>query len=1481
MPRTRLRLTSALLCVLTLCCGTLAWAGWTAAAQGTAGSRTAQVPAPAAPEAAPVARGADVSWQAVEVSGQPATGYGVFRRHQETGTTVPATGECAGVVTVTSCRDTGIEPGTWTFTVRALLGGWTGPASSASNAVVVDGDVEASVDVTPRTAVPGDDIAVTGAGWAAGEEVRVEVGGTTMCRVTADDDGDLSGTCTLPGRPHGSHEVRAVGSVTVVDSGSIAVQAGLREVSAAVTAGARVAFRPRGFAANAQIQVRLGALSLGTVTTGSNGETALSRLDVPATVPQGDYQLTASDPAGNSATASVTVTSASIDVTPAAAAPGSEVQVSGAGWPEAAQQVQLSLGSTQLCTLAPDGSGALSGTCTVPDVLGGATQLRASNGVAVAQRAFEVVATLSPSTPSTSAGSTLGLTGRGFTGSGQSVTITIDGQSVTPTGTATVGSNGRVTADIVVPELSSGQHTVRITDATGRSASTSITVTAPGLRFSTTSGQPGDTFQVTGENWPASSQVVLSFNGSQQCSFQVRDDGGFGPTNCTVPIFPGGAYTIRAAGGGVSLTIPGGFTIVPRLTLDPARATAGQSVKASADGLAANSDVVLTVDGTQVATARTGTNGRVSDISYTVPDLGVGVHTVRVVDAASGSATAQLTVYAPDLTFSTRSGFVDDTFQVSGANWPASAQVVLQLNGSQQCSTTTRDDGSFSGMNCSVQSLPGGTYPIRVTGGGTSVTLSDGFTVLSKVTLTPSRATAGQSASVSASGLAASSNVVVTIGGTQVATGQTATNGRLSATTYTVPDLTAGPHVVRVTDASGGSATAELMVFAPGVTFSRTTAGVEETFQVNGVDWPASASVVVFFNGSQQCSATTRADGSFGPTNCSVPNLPGGTYPIRVTGGGASLTLPDAFTVVGRVTPNPTRVTAGQTASLTASGFAASSDVVISVDGTTVATGRTSTAGRLSSTDYTVPDLGPGVHELRVTDAAGGTARADITVFAPTVTLSKLSGVADEQIQVSGQNWPSGVSVVLNFGSAQPCSFTPRADGSFGPSGCFVPYVPGGAYVVRATASGLVYNLPEPFTVLSQVTTTTSRVAAGQQLSVAATGLAASSDATVTLGDAVLGTVRTMTNGRLSSTTFTVPAIPVGPHPLRLTDASGGTASTTVTVYAPTIDLGAPSGPPQATFDVSGQGWPAGVLVDVKLGGDAACSIRADVSGNLPATACTVPNLPGATYDVVASGGPVVTRTAAFTVTPRVTVTQTEASPGQQVTLSGRGLPASSDVRFTIGDVEVATARTSTSGQTNSVSVVVPDLPAGPAGVRVIGTAGQSPEVTLQILRPTLQVDPVHRAGETLTVTGSGWRPNSTIALSLGGTNFCNVTTGAAGALNAQCSNTSMPGGPDQELSGVAGSVRATTTLTVVASLRITSTSVQAGNLFSYNARGLRRDRDAHVVIGGAVVATFRPGSLGDWTGSARMPAGTPPGQVQVAVRQEGVEDATATITVT
>ncbi|WP_244931277.1 hypothetical protein [Nocardioides sp. W7] len=1233
MSRTRSRIAVAVLCALTLCLGTLAWASWTSGAHGRAGARTSQVPPPAAPTAAAVAGGADVSWSEVRVGGVPASGYRVLRTHQESGATVPATGTCAGTVTATSCRDTAVEPGTWTFAVRAELGPWTGPASAPSAPVEVSGEVEASIEVMPRQASPGDDLTVSGAGWPAGTEVRVELGTERACTLSAGDDGHVADTCQVPDLPSGSHPVRAVGGVRVATAGSVVVRPVVRQVSPAVTGGGRLSLRPRGFAAGVQLQITLGDRSLGALTTDSHGQTGLSQLTVPADLAPGTYALRVADPAGGEATTPVEVVTASLQVAPAAAAPGDHVSVTGAGWPESAQAVQVQIGASSLCTLTPDEAGTVSDSCTVPDVLGGAREVRATNGVATAAAGFEVLASVHPSTPSVSAGADLTLTGRGFAATGQQVAITVGGVAVVPTGTAAVGGNGRVSAAITVPALDGGPQEITMTEPGGRFATSSVEVVAPRVTLSRHTGAPESTFQVSGQDWPGESVVALHLGPNNPCSFITDVTGSFGPGSCAVPTVAGGTYPVRASGGGAHVNLPG-FTVVGSVSANPNRVAAGQTTTLAASGLAASSDVTFTIGESAVATGRTTVSGRITSVAATVPGLSPGTHPLRVADAAGNTATTDLTVFAPAVQLTTHTGAPDSTFQVSGQDWPGGSVVALHVGPNNPCSFITDATGSFGPGSCSVPNVAGGTYPVRASGGGVQAPLPVGFTVVGSVSANSTRVAAGQAVTLSTSGLAATSDVTFTIGETTVATGRTTTVGRITSVPATVPDLAPGTHPLRVTDAAGNTATTDLTVFAPAIELTSHTGIPGSTFQVSGQDWPGGSVVALYLGPSNPCAFITDASGSFAPGNCAVPFTAGGSYPLRATGGGVEVSLPGAFSVVGVVSASPARLSAGQATTLSASGLAASSDVTFTIGETTVATGRTTTIGRITSVPATVPDLAPGTHPLRVADAAGNTATTELTVFAPTIEPSTRSAAPGSTFRISGRGWPASVNVTIQIGSPNPCTFHTDATGAFGPGTCTVPTMAGGSYDLTAAGGGPAISAGT-FTVVGSATAAPARVAPGQTTQLEILGLAATSDVSVTLGGTELATGRTDRSGLLRALPVPVPDLSAGLHELTVTDAAGNTATVVLTVHRVTLVPAVGSGVAGTVFRVDGTSWVPGSSVVVSIGGTHSCAIAADAQGVLSAASCQVPQLAPGTYDVRATGGgPSLTLPAAFTILP-------------------------------------------------------------------------------------------------------------------------------------------------------------------------------------------------------------------------------------------------------
>lgn len=122
-------------------------------ATGTATSVTQSVPASTAPVAVVNGRDITVSWSSVTLAGgQPATGY-VVRRFDAAGVPQPVLPACTSV-TSASCIEQSVPPGTWTYSVQPLVGGWTGPESARSAAVTVADATFVVTSTMPITALP-------------------------------------------------------------------------------------------------------------------------------------------------------------------------------------------------------------------------------------------------------------------------------------------------------------------------------------------------------------------------------------------------------------------------------------------------------------------------------------------------------------------------------------------------------------------------------------------------------------------------------------------------------------------------------------------------------------------------------------------------------------------------------------------------------------------------------------------------------------------------------------------------------------------------------------------------------------------------------------------------------------------------------------------------------------------------------------------------------------------------------------------------------------------------------------------------------------------------------------------------------------------------------------------------------------------------------------------------------------------------------
>ena len=162
-------------------------------------------------------------------------------------------------------------------------------------------------------------------------------------------------------------------------------------------------------------------------------------------------------------------------------------------------------------------------------------------------------------------------------------------------------------------------------------------------------GVPGRTVTVYGYNFTAYEWVDIyyyltgSLNGSRIWVEDIKTDsaGDFAAT-FQVPESYKGDHPVLAEDE-YYITAYADFTVEPGLIVDPEEGSVGTTVTVEGQGFAANEDVNIMYDESQVATAETNNKGSFN-VSFSVPLSQYGAHLVTAEDAAENEATANFTV---------------------------------------------------------------------------------------------------------------------------------------------------------------------------------------------------------------------------------------------------------------------------------------------------------------------------------------------------------------------------------------------------------------------------------------------------------------------------------------------------------------------------------------------------------------------------------------------------------------------------------------------------------------------------------------------------------------------------------------------------------------------------------------------------------------------------------------------------------------------
>jgi len=422
---------------------------------------------------------------------------------------------------------------------------------------------------------------------------------------------------------------------------------------------------------------------------------------------------------------------------------------------------------------------------------------------------------------------------------------------------------------------------------------------------------------------------------------------------------------------------------------------------------------------------------------------GPNVYQVTVSDGVNVPATSILSVQAlPFFYITPTAGAPGTVVSIYGFNTAANALVT---------------PGTFSGANLAITggttgvwgtTAPvAGTFVVPSSGAGFHVVgVSDaaaslgtaGFSTTSTTAITivsPLTAAPGTTITIAGSGFAnpAVSLTFAIDGVTYSAATSSFTQGQLLAT-FAVPNILVGVHSLLAADSSGNTGFASFTLVAPTITVSPASGPVGTAISITGSGFKAGEPITASFDGVVFGSGTAAATGVAVTTGCTSFNtnggiliytgvslltngVPAGAHQITVRGTSAGNAAVFTFTITPTLTLAPIAVRQGAYALVSGTGFAASSTLSMTVNGTATsfynpvtqtvyATATTDANGNiLASSNYNIlvpTTSASGPLTIVITDASGNTKTATLTVLTPpAITLNPAQVVAGSPAAVT------------------------------------------------------------------------------------------------------------------------------------------------------------------------------------------------------------------------------------------------------------------------------------------------------------------------------------------------------------------------------------------------------------------------------------------------------------------------------------------------
>ena len=403
--------------------------------------------------------------------------------------------------------------------------------TGATAAAAANHKINATFTISPESPNPGQSVTITLADTDVTGSSTVSVsfgGGPSQAATNTDDGKDTTWSVDVPSDVRrGTIQMRVTGATASALSKNITIATNpLTVTPSTVVPGQTISVTGSGFQGASTIAAN--GVTIGSIAANA-GEFLVNNIgsvtfdvSVPDNVATGEVKVVATDSAGRVGEATIMVTAPALTLDPEESLIGSDIMVSGVGFP--ANDLVLIRYNGETITTANTGStGTFSKSILVPSrgiATGGSYSVTAESQINdVAVSASKTHKTPKPaitlSNESATAGSNISIDGANFKGFVQVYRIEIGGQNVTTLPTPATDRWGTFSATVQVPQLSPGRYSVKaiIEDANGDSATEFLQVVEEVVVVSTA---PADVFAGLGDRL---SRVWYLDRATQEWSF--------------------------------------------------------------------------------------------------------------------------------------------------------------------------------------------------------------------------------------------------------------------------------------------------------------------------------------------------------------------------------------------------------------------------------------------------------------------------------------------------------------------------------------------------------------------------------------------------------------------------------------------------------------------------------------------------------------------------------------------------------------------------------------------------------------------------------------------------------------------------------------------------------------------------------------------------------------------------------------------------